>query len=333
MVDYLKQLQTNIKEIKTKTSTYRDKLATYLNDLGVSYASNSMDLEKLVSLIGFVGYSGKMPTNLTLESDKSIVTSGESVTLTATLTDVNGNPIPEEEVSIVDSDGNVLYTGITDNLGKKVFNYTMQNNIQLISNFTNEYNYLNITSNTISLKTLIFEDNCSGTYSDKYENVKLGLGYYTTLNNSPCICLEGSSSDQKVNKIIGVSASNLKMSGGIGISSNSYLDLGILFASDNNSYAYGVNMNSSGFEICHGDSVISDTRTFDKTLSNSNSLNTFYNFIITIKDKVITLSVDNVGSISFTNTNMSVNNNIYIRNLSPGSSWKAYFNNLKIEAY
>lgn len=152
MTDMLKALQEKTKELNTGTHSAKTNLISKLNNLGVTKATSDLDLPELVQLIGFSAVEDKMPTILTLSADKTTVSSGDTVTLTATLTDVNGCPISGETVSILDGDDNVLYTGIIDENGQISFQYssTIIGNKTFKITLQNSTNYIN-NNNTITI--------------------------------------------------------------------------------------------------------------------------------------------------------------------------------------
>ena len=85
MTDMLKALQEKTKELNTGSHSAKTNLISKLNNLGVTKATSDLDLPELVQLIGFSAVEDKMPTILTLTADKTTVSSGDTVTLTADL--------------------------------------------------------------------------------------------------------------------------------------------------------------------------------------------------------------------------------------------------------
>lgn len=96
----------------------RDKFRINLSKQGVETLSTDglTTLSNSISLI-------KQDTVLTLTSDKTSASIGETVTLTATLVDINGNPVSGATINFMEGN-TTLYSSITNNLGVANYSYS-----------------------------------------------------------------------------------------------------------------------------------------------------------------------------------------------------------------
>lgn len=153
--------ETYQNDISGVVDCLRDKFRINLSKQGVETLSTDglTTLSNSISLI-------KLDTVLTLTSDKTSASTGETVTLTATLVDINGNPV--NGATIIFMEGTTtLYSSITNNLG--VINYTYSSTVEgsksLKCVFDGNTNYNPCTSNVsvLNITNIIYQPVLNGT--------------------------------------------------------------------------------------------------------------------------------------------------------------------------
>ena len=112
----------------------------------------------------------KADTVLTLTSDKTSASTGETVTLTATLVDVNGNPVNGATVVFMEG-SSTLYSGITDSAGKVNYSYSSSSNKSLKALFNGNVNYNSSVSSNITINNYLFYDTGATDNSNKYGSI------------------------------------------------------------------------------------------------------------------------------------------------------------------
>ena len=121
----------------TPSTTGTHNIYAIFTDSGTTYnTSRSNTLTVTVN---------KKPSTITTNVNSIETTSGEQKTITGTLT-TNGTGISGANITVSDSNNNVLMTVTTDSNGDFTFNYTLENLNDYNNNLSVEYNGTNIIS-------------------------------------------------------------------------------------------------------------------------------------------------------------------------------------------
>lgn len=147
--------ETYQNDISGVVDCLRDKFRINLSKQGVETLSTDglTTLSNSISLI-------KQDTVLTLTSDKTSASTGETVTLTATLVDINGNAVNGATIEFMEGN-TTLYSSITNNLGVANYSYSSSKDITIKAVFNGNVNYNSSVSSNITINNYLFYDTCS----------------------------------------------------------------------------------------------------------------------------------------------------------------------------
>jgi hypothetical protein len=171
--------ETYQNDISGVVDCLRDKFRINLSKQGVTTSDNDglTTLSNSISLI-------KFDTVLTLTSDKTSASTGETVTLTATLVDINGNAVNGATINFMEGN-TTLYSGITDSTGKLTYTYssTTSGTKNLKATFTGTVNYNQSESSIINIIICLYAPILDGS-----ESIKTISGYSSPIiqNNKFC---------------------------------------------------------------------------------------------------------------------------------------------------
>ena len=171
--------ETYQNDISGVVDCLRDKFRINLSKQGVETLSTDglTTLSNSISLI-------KFDTVLTLTSNKTSASTGETVTLTATLVDINGNAVNGATVVFMEGTS-TLYSGITNSLGAISYNYSSSSGgtKSLQCSFNGDINYNASQSAIVTITTYLYAPILDGS-----ESIKTISGYSSPIIQNNMLC-------------------------------------------------------------------------------------------------------------------------------------------------